>query len=228
MKTRTPRPFLLVVIIMLFAMTILSACEKQDEAAAENAESNTLFTTPRERLSLDASDSPEWVTKLDAAKDAKQLFVVAGYERSTAWISMHEKDQDGSWKMIISTPGFIGKEGLGKTKEEQGGYNRLIDYSEQHMDDEVELDYFSVLNSDFVVFDGDVKQINYVNCCYMSALGYYGKGMKEKSDEFIEKGLAVDAAHPGLLFIKHIDERAPKMKEDDPTLLRPANWNTTK
>ena len=117
---------------------------------------------------------------------------------------------------------------LGKTKEEQGGYNRLIDYSEQHMDDEVELDYFSVLNSDFVVFDGDVKQINYVNCCYMSALGYYGKGMKEKSDEFIEKGLAVDAAHPGLLFIKHIDERAPKMKEDDPTLLRPANWNTTK
>ena len=60
------------------------------------------------------------MTKLDAAKNAKQLFVVAGYERSTAWISMHEKDADGSWKMIMSTPGFIGKEGLGKTKEGDG------------------------------------------------------------------------------------------------------------
>ena len=33
---------------------------------------------------------------------------------------MHEKDTDGSWKMIMSTPGFIGKEGLGKTKEGDG------------------------------------------------------------------------------------------------------------
>ena len=75
------------------------------------------FTTPRERLGESPSDSPEWVTKLEGAKDAKQLFVVAGYEGSTAWISMHEKDADGNWKMIMSTPGFIGKEGLGKAKE---------------------------------------------------------------------------------------------------------------
>ncbi len=75
------------------------------------------FTIPRERLGQEPQDSPEWVTKIDAAGDAKQLFVVAGYERSTAWISMHEKDADGNWKMIMSTPGFVGKEGLGKTKE---------------------------------------------------------------------------------------------------------------
>jgi L,D-peptidoglycan transpeptidase YkuD (ErfK/YbiS/YcfS/YnhG family) len=50
-------------------------------------------------------------------QDAQQLFVVAVYENTTAWISLHEKDADGAWKMTMSTPGFIGKNGLGKTKE---------------------------------------------------------------------------------------------------------------
>ena len=107
--------------VMLVLM--LTGCGKSETSAndrTEPKEQAALFTTPRERLSQEPQDSPEWVTKLDAAKDAKQLFIVAGYERSTAWISMHEKDADGNWKMIMSTPGFIGKEGLGKTKEGDG------------------------------------------------------------------------------------------------------------
>ncbi|MCR5732116.1 MAG: L,D-transpeptidase family protein [Sphaerochaetaceae bacterium] len=64
-----------------------------------------------------AEDSPEWVTKLDQAKDAKQLFIVAGMGKTTAYVSMHQKADDGTWKQIITTPGFIGKLGLGKTKE---------------------------------------------------------------------------------------------------------------
>ena len=59
--------------------------------------------------------SPEWVTNLDAAKDAstKQLIVVAGVDKSTAYVTMHEKNADGSWQQIVATPGFIGLEGLG-------------------------------------------------------------------------------------------------------------------
>ena len=95
-----------------------SLTAKEGEAA--DAENTALFSTPRERLAQEPQDSPEWVTKLDAAKDANQLVVVAGYERSTAWISMHEKDADGNWKMLTTTPGFIGKEGLGKTKAGDG------------------------------------------------------------------------------------------------------------
>lgn len=107
--------------VLLVTTVILSGCAGTNQSNPEDTVSKSAaFSTPRERLSLDASDSPEWVTKLDAAKDAKQLFVVAGYERSTAWISMHEKDANGKWKMIMSTPGFIGKEGLGKTKEGDG------------------------------------------------------------------------------------------------------------
>ena len=60
--------------------------------------------------------SPEWVTELDAVKDenVRQLFIVAGLgeDKTTAYVSMHEKDWDGQWKQVLSTPGFVGKNGL--------------------------------------------------------------------------------------------------------------------
>ena len=59
-------------------------------------------------------DSPEWVAALPAAQEADQLFVVAalGMEKTTAYISMHQKDENGQWKQLLSTPGFVGKNGL--------------------------------------------------------------------------------------------------------------------
>lgn len=59
-------------------------------------------------------NSPEWVRNLPAAQDANQLFVVAamGMDKTTAFISMHRKDENGEWKQILSTPGFVGKNGL--------------------------------------------------------------------------------------------------------------------
>lgn len=63
--------------------------------------------------------SPEWVSTLDAVQDAQQVLVVAAYsaEATDAWISLHEKQSDGSWNMVMTTPGFIGKNGLGKERE---------------------------------------------------------------------------------------------------------------
>jgi len=60
------------------------------------------------------TDSPEWVAELPAAQDAEQLFVVAGLgmDKTTATVSMHQKDEDGNWKQILSTPGYVGKNGL--------------------------------------------------------------------------------------------------------------------
>ncbi len=67
---------------------------------------------------VSAEQSPQWIKNLPAAKTATQLFIVAQVgEKTTAWISMHEKDLDGNWQQIMTTPGFIGKNGLGKTKE---------------------------------------------------------------------------------------------------------------
>ncbi|MCR4622443.1 MAG: hypothetical protein K5663_10230 [Clostridiales bacterium] len=58
--------------------------------------------------------SPDWVAALPEAQDASQLFIVAGFgmDKTTAYISMHEKDENGSWIQILSTPGFVGKNGL--------------------------------------------------------------------------------------------------------------------
>ena len=61
-------------------------------------------------------DSPEWVTNLPQAQDENvtQLFIVAGYgmDKTSASVSMHERDAEGHWKRILSTPGLVGRNGL--------------------------------------------------------------------------------------------------------------------
>ena len=79
---------------------------------------NFLMPAPAEDPGAEMPDSPEWVGKLDAAQNAQQLLVVAGVGETTAYVSMHEKDASGSWKQIMTTPGFMGE--LGKEKEGDG------------------------------------------------------------------------------------------------------------
>ena len=64
-------------------------------------------------------ESPEWMAELDAAGTADQMLVVAAFNETAtdAWVSLHEKQDDGTWHMVMTSPGFIGKNGLGKTKE---------------------------------------------------------------------------------------------------------------
>ena len=61
-------------------------------------------------------DSPEWVLKLPAARDetVTQLFVIAGFgmDKTSASVTMHQRDADGHWKQILSTPALVGKKGL--------------------------------------------------------------------------------------------------------------------
>ncbi len=65
-------------------------------------------------------ESPEWIAKLPQAKNSSQMLVVAAYQGTTAWVSLNEKGADGKWRQVMSTPGYIGKNGLGKTKEGDG------------------------------------------------------------------------------------------------------------
>ena len=100
---------LLLIAVLLFGAASLSAF------AAEPG----LVDQTEDRLHASIqheADSPAWVTALEAAKDENttQLFVVAGLgmDKTTATVSMHERDENGSWKQILSTPGFVGKNGL--------------------------------------------------------------------------------------------------------------------
>ena len=85
---------------------LLAGCGPKEE---ETQTSDGLYFTKQE-----VRESPEWVQNLDAAQDADQLIVVAGVDKSTAYITMHEKDKDGNWQQLIATPGFIGLQGLGE------------------------------------------------------------------------------------------------------------------
>lgn len=109
-------------VILTFAIvgTMLCSC-KSETPKVTDTESAKLYQTPMEALELSPEDSPEWVVQLAESTGAtNQIFVIAAHEKTTAWVSLHEKDANGKWKMIMSTPGYIGMNGLGKTKEGDG------------------------------------------------------------------------------------------------------------
>ena len=60
-----------------------------------------------------------WVADLDVAETASQIIVVAA-DGSSATVSMHNKEKDGSWTELLCTDGKIGRNGIGKTKEGDG------------------------------------------------------------------------------------------------------------
>ena len=96
--------------------------QERDEAPAETVPGNSVSEGKEEMgaflfaTTQQAVESPDWVQNLAAAQEAqtKQLFVVAGMGlgKTTATISMHERDADGKWKQILSSPGFVGTRGL--------------------------------------------------------------------------------------------------------------------
>ena len=101
---------IVIVLLAIITSTPAAGCSLQKEDAEKTVpdKNDTLYFTDQA-----VRESPEWVTDLDAAKEAEQLIVVAGVDTTTAYVTMHEKNQNGRWQQIIATPGFIGKDGLG-------------------------------------------------------------------------------------------------------------------
>ena len=102
-----------VILAVLMSTAALTSCgtdsTETDTTTNDSSSENNLSIQNQKVV-----DSPEWFTKLEAAKDCNQLIVVAGVGETTCYVSMHEKDDDGNWKMILQTPGYIGLEGMGK------------------------------------------------------------------------------------------------------------------
>ncbi|MCH5212668.1 MAG: DUF5107 domain-containing protein [Oscillospiraceae bacterium] len=90
-------------------------------------------------------------------------------------------------------------EALGDKEEAQNRFDKFIEYANEHMNDDVRIEYFAVSLPDFLIFEGDLNKSNRVHCCFMAALGYLGKGDKENAKAYAEKGLAENRCHAGLL-----------------------------
>ena len=59
--------------------------------------------------------SSVWAAEL--AGEADQILIAAVREGTAAEVSLHEKDPEGNWYVVMETQGVIGRNGLGKTRE---------------------------------------------------------------------------------------------------------------
>jgi len=86
---------------------------------------------------------------------------------------------------------------LGNAKEARRRFNKLIDYGEQHLFDNVKIDYFAVSLPDFLVFEDDLDRRNKVHCFYMMGLGHLGLQEFKKAWTYFSRALELDVNHQG-------------------------------
>ncbi len=84
---------------------------------------------------------------------------------------------------------------LGESAKAKARFYRLIDYGEQHLRDNVRIEYFAVSLPDFLIFDEDCTKKNRAHCYYLMALGNLGLREKEKAQEFFARAAGMDAAY---------------------------------
>ena len=99
----------------VFENTIAS----ETSATEATTTTTTVATTTEETtepLPEPENISPEWVRALPEAQDESvtQMVIVAGESMDTEFctVSMHERDENGFWVEILSTPGYVGWNGL--------------------------------------------------------------------------------------------------------------------
>lgn len=88
-------------------------------------------------------------------------------------------------------------EKLGQAANAKRRYHKLIDYGEEHLFDEVQIEYFAVSLPDLQIFEDDLNVRNRVHCRYLMALGHYGMGDPKKAQAEYNEVLKADAAHLG-------------------------------
>lgn len=88
---------------------------------------------------------------------------------------------------------------LGREGEARGRFNKLYDYGEKHLSDEMKIDYFAVSLPDFLIFDADLNVKNKVHCHYLMGLGLLGLGDKKGAKEELKKAYSLNKYHQGVL-----------------------------
>ncbi len=86
---------------------------------------------------------------------------------------------------------------LGRTEEARSRLERLVSYGEQHLSDEVKIDYFAVSLPDLLIWEDDLNRRNRVHCHYMMGLGYLGLGDTDRAVYCLLEALAMDNNHQG-------------------------------
>ena len=91
-------------------------------------------------------------------------------------------------------------EKLGEHQAACACFNKLIDYGERHVRDQIRIDYFAVSLPDFLIFEDDLTRRNEAHCYYLMGLGNLGLGNKEKAAAYFSEVTRRDPAHQNAIF----------------------------
>ncbi|MFA9389184.1 MAG: DUF5107 domain-containing protein [Prolixibacteraceae bacterium] len=95
---------------------------------------------------------------------------------------------------------------LSKPEEAALRFDKLINYGQEHLHDEVKMDYFAVSFPDLMIWDDDLNARNQLHCNYLMALGFLGKGKTKEAKTLFKNVLSADLYHSGShLHLKMID-----------------------
>lgn len=98
----------------------------------------------------------------------------------------------------------LAQQALGNETRATEQFEKLIGYSQAHLNDEVAIDYFAVSLPDFLVFEADLAVKNEVHCRYMLALGYLGLGKDRLAEQEFANILQIDANHLGAIVHRNL------------------------
>lgn len=74
-------------------------------------------------------------------------------------------------------------------------FNKLLDYGERHIFDEVKIEYFAVSLPDLQIFEEDLTKKNVAHCRFLIGLGNYGLGNYKEAAENFELAFKLDTSH---------------------------------
>lgn len=84
---------------------------------------------------------------------------------------------------------------LGETAKAVEIFNHLINYADQHRNDQIKVDYFAVSLPNMLIFEDDLDLRNNIHCIYIKGLGLLGLGRTEEAQKIFQEVLKKDAAH---------------------------------
>ncbi|NJX16378.1 DUF5107 domain-containing protein [Tamlana crocina] len=84
---------------------------------------------------------------------------------------------------------------LGRKDEANKRFDNLLKYGQDHIDDNVKLDYFAISLPDLLIWEEDLNVINKIHCNYMIGLGQLGKGNDAEATEAFTKVIDTNLSH---------------------------------
>jgi len=86
---------------------------------------------------------------------------------------------------------------LGNSPKAKAIFDMLLQYSLDHLDDRMQIDYFAVSLPDLLIFEDDLDRRNRIHCHYIRGLGYLGSGDRDAAEAWLGQVLELDRMHFG-------------------------------